>query len=178
MSGRGTNVAKVATIHALPPWWIDCQSFNTRKRGFFSTPRRPEHAASAEDGLSNFWLVAWPPGQFNDPRVPRAGGPPQPDGWFVGGLGDVTRRATRHLSRGVRHAIFLTRSDRTRLLSLTGQLNCRAILAERWPHPSRFPASAEPVPEAATGRGDAVAILYTSGTTGGAKGLPHLREPP
>ena len=39
----------------------------------------------------------------------------------------VTRRATRHLSRGIRHAIFLTRSDRTRLLSLTGHLNCRAI---------------------------------------------------
>ena len=39
----------------------------------------------------------------------------------------VTRRATRHLSRGIRHAIFLTRSDRTRLLSLTGHPNCRAI---------------------------------------------------
>ena len=33
----------------------------------------------------------------------------------------------RHLSRGIRHAIFLTRSDLTRLLSLTGHLNCRAI---------------------------------------------------
>jgi hypothetical protein len=32
------------------------------------------------------------------------------------------------LSRGIRHAIFLTRSDRTRLLSLTGHPSCRAIL--------------------------------------------------
>ena len=39
----------------------------------------------------------------------------------------MTRRATRHLSRGIRHAIFLTRSDRTRLLSLTGHPSCRAI---------------------------------------------------
>ena len=48
----------------------------------------------------------------------------------------MTRRATRHLSRGIRHAIFLTRSDRTRLLSLTGHPNCRAIavaLTCLWP---------------------------------------------
>ncbi|MGA8196677.1 MAG: hypothetical protein WB902_25320, partial [Acetobacteraceae bacterium] len=32
------------------------------------------------------------------------------------------------MSRGIRHAIFLTRSDRTRLLSLTGHPNCRAIV--------------------------------------------------
>jgi carnitine-CoA ligase len=36
-----------------------------------------------------------------------------------------------------------------------------ADLAERWARPARFPAPAEPVPEAAIGPGDTVAILYT-----------------
>ena len=45
-----------------------------------------------------------------------------------------------------------------------------ADLAERWPRPARFPAPAEPVPEAAIGPGDTVAILYTSGTTGVVEG--------
>ena len=45
-----------------------------------------------------------------------------------------------------------------------------ADLPAHWPRAGRFPAPAAPVPEAAVGPGDTVAILYTSGTTGVSKG--------
>jgi hypothetical protein len=55
------------------------------------------------------------------------------------------------LSRGIRHAIFLTRSDRTRLLSLTGHPNCRAICTPDTSRRMLIPfVAASPTPEAAS----------------------------